>query len=127
MFEQASRLKLRFETTMGLLSVEDLWELPLASKRGPNLNDIAIGLYNQTKHDTVSFVEDEQKPSPALQLRFDIVKHIIDVRKLERRAAEDAKDRAEKKQKIMAVMSRKQDGALENMSMEELQGLLATL
>lgn len=127
MFEQASRQKLRFETTMGLLSAEDLWELPLTSKRGPNLNDIAIGLHNQTKHDTVSFVEEDEKPNPLLQLRFDIVKHIIDVKKAERKAAEEVASKREQKQKIMAIMSRKEDAALENASMEELQGLLATL
>lgn len=30
-FEQASRQKLRFETSAGKLSIEDLWDLPLTS------------------------------------------------------------------------------------------------
>ena len=30
-FEQAVRLKLRFNSPKGLLSVEDLWDLPLTS------------------------------------------------------------------------------------------------
>lgn len=43
-FEQASREKVRFQTQVGQVSVEDLWELPLSSKANkPNLDDIAKG------------------------------------------------------------------------------------
>lgn len=42
MFIKASRTKLRFESPKGLLSVEDLWDLPLISTMGKaNLDDIA--------------------------------------------------------------------------------------
>lgn len=128
MFEQAARLKLRFETSRGCLSVEDLWDLPLTSSRGAaNLNDIAIELHHQLKHDTISFVDDDEKPNPVVQLRFDVVKHVIGVRKAENKAALEAKDRAEKKQKILGIMARKADEALESKSEDELRELLASL
>lgn len=127
MFEQAGRLKLRFETARGALSAEDLWDLPLTSTRQVNLNDIAIGLHNQMKNDTVSFVEDVDKPDAALQLRFDIVKHVIEVKKTERRVAAEANAKAEQKQKILAILGRKEDADLEGKSMDELRGLLAGL
>lgn len=126
MFEQATRQKLRFETSLGPLGTEDLWDLPLTARRGASLDQIAIGLHNQLQHDTVSFV-DEEKPDPALQLRFDLVKHIIDVKKGEARQAAEARDRAEKKQKILGIIARKQDAALEDMDEEGLRGLLASL
>ncbi len=44
MFEKASRLKLRIATAMGQLTVEDLWDLNLAT-----LNAIAKGLNKQLK------------------------------------------------------------------------------
>ena len=44
-FEQASRLKLRFPSPLGTLSTEDLWHLPLTSTTGKaNLNDIGKAL-----------------------------------------------------------------------------------
>ena len=46
-FEQASRNKLRFDTNIkGVISTEDLWDLPLTSDTGRvNLDDIAKALY----------------------------------------------------------------------------------
>jgi hypothetical protein len=126
MFEQAARMKLRFDTPRGALSAEDLWDLPLTSTRGPSLNDIAIGLHHALKHDTVSFVDDE-RPDPRLQLGFDIVKHVIDVRKEENRIAAEARAKAEQKQKILGILARKEDAELEGKSMDELRALIGAM
>lgn len=130
MFEQATRAKLRFESPKGLLSVEDLWDLPLQTTR-PNtasLDNIAIALNRELKDTaTVSFVDDAPKANTDLQLRFDIVKHIIDVRKAENAAALAQRERAATKQRILEIINRKQDQALENATIEELQEKLATL
>jgi hypothetical protein len=129
MFEKASRMQLRFDTSLGLLSVEDLWELPLSSKSGrANLDDIAIGLHKQLKDGSdVSFVVKERKSDEVVQLKFDIVKHIIDVLLLEQQAREEAKSRREQKQKILAILADKQDEALKGKSIEELTALAEAL
>ena len=129
MFETACRSKIRFETTKGSLSVEDLWDLPLTSQTGKvNLDDIARGLHKQLNNgDNVSFVEPERKSDDVVQLKFDIAKHIIGIKILERTAASAARDRAEKKQKLLAIIADKQDTSLKNMSMDELQKALAEL
>ena len=65
MFEQASRLKLRFTTARGSLSVEDLWDLPLTSTTGkPNLDDIAKSLNRELRatSEETSFVEPNATP-----------------------------------------------------------------
>jgi hypothetical protein len=134
-FEQATRKALRFGTAMGQLMVEDLWRLPLSleesRRRIPrsgvlsvNLNDIAIDLHGRIQASTVSFVDPEKPAEPDLQLRFDIVKHIIDVRIAERDAAKEATAKAERKQKLLAVLARKQDAALEEMSEAQIRELI---
>jgi len=122
MFEKASRLKLRFTTPRGQLSAEDLWDLPLSV-----LDGVAIGLHRATQQTNVSFVNPDSEPDPVVKLQFDIVKHVIDVRLAEKRQADDARVKAERKQKILGILARKEDAALESASDEELRGLLASL
>lgn len=73
-FVKASRLALRFDTPKGLLTTEDLWNLPLTSHAPgkPNLDDIAVGLHNklQTKN-TVSFVNTPAKADESDQIAFE--------------------------------------------------------
>lgn len=121
LFEQATRRKLRFDTSFGRISAEDLWDLPWKA-----LDDVTIALHNELKNDNTSFISQE-KPDATVQLRFDIAKYVIDVRLAEREAANQARDKAEKKQKILGIIARKQDAALEAASEDELRGLLADL
>ena len=58
-FEQATRAKLRFSTPNGMVSTEDLWDLPLTSlnSKRANLDDIARTLDAELKSTaSVSFV-----------------------------------------------------------------------
>jgi len=130
-FEVAARQKLRFESPKGLLSLEDLWDLPLTSATGKaNLDDIALGLHQGLKNtaEVVSFVDDDKaKPDAVIQLKFDLVKHIIETRKKENAAALAAKDRAETKQRLLEVLAKKRDSNLEAMSEEDLLKKLAEL
>ena len=129
MFENAVRQKLRFDTSLGALSVEDLWDLPLTSTKGrANLDDIARALHKKLRSgDDVSFVDTERKSDATFQLGFDIVKHVIDVRLAENAAVKLEKERAEKKQKIMGIIAAKQDASLHEMSLDDLKKLMADL
>ena len=129
-FETASRAKLRFESTIGLLSVEHLWDLPLTSKQaGQNLNDLAKGVHAALKdRDEVSFVDvtvDREKTE--LELKLDILKRIIAVKIEERDMAKKASANAARRERIYAALERKQDEALEEMSEEELKAELKNL
>lgn len=129
-FEQASRLNLQFGTNKGSLSVSDLWQLPLTSKTGLSLDGIAIGLHTAIKDvgEIKSFVDEKSMVgTELLQLRFDIVKHIIDVRKTENQAKLAEADRKEKKQKLLDLLAQKDNEELNSLSREEIQKRLADL
>jgi len=128
MFEKATRLKIRFDSPKGQLSVEDLWDLPLTSVRGANLDDIARGLYLQLKSGAdVSFVNEAQKSDPTIQFKFDLVKHVIDVKLAENAAAAAASANREKKQQLLAILAQKENEALAGQSIDELRAAIAAL
>lgn len=129
MFEKATRLKLRFPTSKGQLSIEDLWGLPLTSSTGAaNLDDIARELFKQLKSDDkVSFVTPAQKSDATVQLKFDLVKHVIDTRVAENAAAATQRDRAEKKRRLLEILANKEAEQLGASSIEELRKQLAAL
>lgn len=128
MFEKSSRLKLRFDTARGQLSVEDLWDLPLTSAAGKvNLDDIARTLFKTIRDEgDVSFVKPAAKDS-TLQVKFDIVKHIIDVRVAERDAETSAAINKEKKQQILALIAQKENEQLAGQSLDDLKKLAESM
>lgn len=133
MFEQASRSKLRFESPRGLLSVEDLWDLPLTSPSGnrANLDAIAIELHRQTRDsaEVLSFVNPsvENGARAELDMKFAIVKHVIGVKVRERDELKAAAERRDKKNRLLELIARKQDEELSSKPVEELQALVNSL
>jgi hypothetical protein len=134
LFEAATRLKLRFESSRGVLSTEDLWDLPLTSQRAglSSLDAIAVHLHRQVQSSTtdpVSFVNPAAttKESSELALKLEIVKHILTIRLSERERAREAAERVEKKQRILEIIARKEDHQLEEMPVDELRALAESL
>lgn len=128
MFEKASRSKIRFDSPKGLLSVEDLWDLPLTSNSGKaNLDDIAKDIARKVNADEVSFVNKEHKTNDEIQLKFDVIKHIIDIRLIEQEAAKKVRENTERKQQILAIIAQKENEKLSNSSIEELRQMVAGL
>ena len=128
-FEQASRRKLRFDTPKGAITAEDLWDLSLTSTTGKaNLDDIARNLHRQLKNgDDVSFVHKERKSDETVQLKFDIVKYVIDVKLAEADEASKARVNAEKKQQLLALIANKENQQLADMPLEDLRKMVESL
>jgi hypothetical protein len=119
MFEIATRTKMRFPFR-GLISVEDLWDLPVE-----NLDSVFKTLNSQlkqTKED--SLLNARTKQDEELDTKIEIIKYIVKVKLEEENLRLKAKEQREKKQKIMAILSEKQDADLHNKSIEELQAML---
>lgn len=129
--ETITRKKVRFATSKGQLSIEDLWDLPLTSTTGkPNLDDIARTLHNQINEGREpTFVESArtQRVDEVTQASFEVVLRIIEVRQAENKANLEAKAKAEQKQKILEILANRQDEALTKKTDTELQALLAGL
>lgn len=130
MFAFATRKKFRFDTCKGQVTVEDLWDLPLTSTNGrPNLDDIAKELYKKMKDENeMSFVKPTSqvnKEFNIIKAKFDIVKHIIDVKLAEAEAAKKAKEIKARNQRILELIAQKEDEALASKSKEELLAMLA--
>ena len=123
MFKEASRLKLRFSTPIGLLSVEDLWDLPLESKTKVNLDSIAILLNREIKDTKEESFISKSKVNPVTELKLEIVKAIIEIKLKEASDKLQAKIKAEQRNKIDAIISKKEDESLESLSLEELKAL----
>ena len=129
-FEQATRDKIRYHSPNGLIGVEDLWDLPLTSlnSKRANLDDIARDLDFKLKSTTsISFVSDVSEVDEQVKLAFDVVIHVINTKVAEAKAAKSAADVREKKQKIMAIIERKQEESLSAASIDDLQQMLASL
>ena len=132
MFEKASRLKLRFDTARGQLSVEDLWDLPLQSPAGKpavNLDDVAKALYKTLKESDagLSFVTPATKSDDVTALKFELVKHVIAIKLAEQEAALKAKSNAEKKQQLLGLIAQKEVEQLAGNSLDDLKALAASL
>jgi len=104
-------------------------KLPLMARSGKaNLDDIAKELHHQLKNgDDISFVIQSKKSDETIQLKFDIVKHIIDVRLAEQSAAETLRSNKEKKQQLLAIIAQKENEGLMNTSLDELKKMAESL
>lgn len=129
MFEKAARLKLRFDTTKGPLTTEDLFDLPLTSTAGKvNLDDIARALYRQAQSaDSISFVTPASTGDETIKLKLDIVKHVIGVKVAENQAAATLRANKEKKARLVEMLERKEDEALAGKSADEIRAMIEAL
>ena len=128
MFEKATKRKLRFTTARGSLSIEDLWDVPLESRDAFNLDDVAKKIAKELKESSEeSYVKPVSSGNTTLELKLELVKHIIKVKLDERAAREKAVEKREKKARILELISRKQDEEMSEKSIEDLQKELDSL
>lgn len=128
MFEYATRVKLRFASPKGELSVEQLWDVPL---RGGDFNLDVVGktiirtLKTMTEE---SLVETKKTAAQSrLEVSLDIVKFVIEFRLDEEKAAAQRAENRLQKEKLLKVLAEKQEGKLSALSERELQKQIAAL
>ncbi len=122
-YKLGNQLGLRFPTTKGLLSIEQLFTL-----RQTELANIVKlckkTLSGTSSDDDLSFLDESKTVNKEDQLRFDIAKDIYLTKKAE---AEEVRTKAERKafeQKILGLIAEKQEDSLKGKSIEELTAML---
>lgn len=118
-FESATRCKYRFPFK-GMISTEDLWDLKLQ-----DLDTVFKALNKEKKQsDEESLLQVKSEADQELDEKIQIVKFIVQVKQTEAAERLAAKDKKDRNQKIMRIIERKQNEALEGKSLEELTAML---
>ena len=130
LFELATRKKYRFESSKGLLSVEQLWELPLTAINSPSLNSVGKAVYSvlQNNEDT-NFVDvvntSVQRMNKVLNQKLEIVKEIIAYKQEQLIKQKKRIATLERNQQIMEIMDDKKNESMSKKSMKQLQAMLS--
>lgn len=121
LFLLASKTKLRFQTSKGVLSTEDLWDLNLQ-----NLDSIYKTLSRKMRE-----IEEESllktKVDTEVELQIAILKHIVSSKLEEKAILKARSENKEKREKLLSIMAQKQDQELASKSLEDLQKELDSL
>jgi len=121
-FEIAVRNKYRFPYK-GMITVEDLWDLNVTQ-----LDSIFKTLNAQVKQEKEeSLLTTKSAADTELENKIFIIRYIVATKQADAEKAKKAKETKAEAQKLMDIIGRKQDEALEGMSIEELQAKLAAL
>lgn len=119
--EKAIRLKLRFNFK-GMLTVEDLWDLKLNE-----LDMIYKELNQQKKLQESESLLTNNLINDIVNLQIEIIKYVVEQKQAEQLAEQTKIEKQQQKQKILEILSRKQEDDLQNKSTEDLLKMLENL
>jgi vacuolar-type H+-ATPase subunit B/Vma2 len=110
---------------------EDLWDIPLLSKDGFNLNSIAKHVNAVAKAaGEENFVPTTVQPTAEDKrntLRLEVIKYVIGIKVEEQDLAKKKAEKAAQRDKLVELLGRKQDAALEQLTPEQIREELAKL
>ena len=122
LFEIATRNRYRFNYK-GVMTVEDLWSL-----RVEDLDAIFKMLNRQKKTaDEDSLLATKSADDQDLANKIDIVRYIVSVKLAEAAERVSAAEKKAQRDKIMEIVAKKKDKALEDMGIEDLMKKLEEL
>lgn len=121
LFKIATKKKYRF-TYKGLITVEDLWDLNVEE-----LDKIYKHLKSQQKNNSEeSLLQTVSKEDKELNNKIEIIRVIVSDKLAAQDRAKKAAAQKIQNQRILEIMADKQDAALKEKSIEELQAMLTT-
>jgi len=127
LYKKAAIEKWRFETIQGSIMVEDLFDLPLTSRRA-NLNDVAKSINKQIKDaGEEDFVSTSNNVTNVLREKLELVKDIIATKQAEIEARENALAIIQRKQYLKSLITEKKGDIDKGKSLEDLEKELSSL
>ena len=126
-YKKASKKKLRFNTNRGVLTVEHLWDLPKEEIRELVIKarEAAKKSSGEVNDTELSFLDAPVKTKATDdELRFEILKDIYLTKKSAEEKAQKRAEAKENNKKILDLIARKQDEALEKKSITQLEKML---
>jgi len=118
---QSLKQHLRYASIKGELTTEQLFELPLQSKSGFDLDSVARGINTELKAaGEESFVTAANPARTALALKLDVVKEIIADRQADNEAKAAASANAERRELLKGILAEKQNEALKALTPEQI-------
>lgn len=121
-YKQALMTGLRFQTTKGVLSTEDLMSLSINQ-----LDAVYSQLSDEKDKRPRRSLLATKDATDSLDLQIAIVTDIVETKLTEQQAKQDAKNKASQRQTILAVLASKQQSDLESKTPAELQAMLEAL
>lgn len=122
LFEMATRNKMRFPSTKGELSVEDLWDLS-----DKDLDVVYKNLKDQEVKSSEESLLDDANVDPKLTAAIGIVRYIFTTKRKEKLAEKERINKKLKQKKYIDALSKKQDEVIEKMSEAELRAMIDSL
>ena len=122
LFEMATRNKMRFPSTKGELSVEDLWDLS-----DKDLDMVYKNLKSQEAKSSEESLLDDTNVDPNLTAAIGIVRYIFTTKRNEQLAEKERINKKLAQKKYIDALSKKQNEAIEKMSEAELRAMIDSL
>ena len=128
LFIKAIKKGFRFPSTKGMLSLEDLYNLPLQAKENQaSLDSVARIIYNQVKESSeVSFVS-PTKSNTELNEKLEIVKFIIKDKQEDAKAASEKAEKIAERARLKLIKAEKIREKEGELSLEEIEMRIAEL
>lgn len=128
-YKYAAQNGLLFQSSRGALTAEQLFDLPLSSKSGFDLDNVAKSINTELKAcGEESFVSTATNPrQKPLEIALEVVKDVIAIKQKANAEALARTHKAEERRKILDAISNKKDEALSAASIDELEKKLAAL
>lgn len=128
-FKQATKLKLRFSSVRGDLTIEDLWDLPLTSKSNLSLDGVGKPIQKALREsDEDSLVDVPTTSKNELNsLRLAIIKEIISVKQEENLIKQNQAAIESQKALLKQALASKKVDEINSLSVEEIEKRLASM